>query len=321
MAVGSYEQALSVGIPLFLNSYRDNITNYAPTLKAMKEFGGLVTKAGGTSLLCPIRHSGSNVVVVGADPADASTYVNSAVSNQVASAAYNWAELWSGIALADRELNKLKNDNAALAEYISSYTQGSIEDFGKMINTSLHSTGYAYGSETTLGNLQGAIYTTGTLGGIDSSQSGNAFWRSTVTDAASGVASLAMLDSMQATIQSVDGEQPNLIVTTPAIFSKLRSAIVGAQRIVIGANPAKGQLGMSAVEYNGSTIVGDASCVAETIYFINTSTLRLVVSSDAIKVEEFADARPLRQWKLGWHCQLTCSDRKSNGRLHTVKLA
>lgn len=314
MAINSlYDNALSLAVPYHTKKMTDAVTSNSPTLASFKKLGGVIVAGGGSKIIEPLRVSSSNPEIV-TDPLGVNTTKR---DNTISAADYEWVELFSPLIIPERELNELGNNAAGLDKYVEEKIGGVIADVGKLINDTLHGVA-ATPSQTVLGTLRGAINAKTFAYGLPANASDN--WASTV-DATGGVISSQKVLDMIALIAAKSGSRPNLIITTPELWSKLADLCQVSQTInTSGTNPASLGYGFASFYFYGAEVVADAACAEGLMYFINTKNVRVHINSE-IKTTEVKLPQPIRYWRFTQFCQLTQNCRKANGILSGLTIA
>lgn len=179
-----------------------------------------------------------------------------------------------------------------------------------------------------------------TLGGITTTSTVNNWWHpqvgtfstiATTKTAAATFADLlapigtygglaAMLVKMHQAYNAVsgDGDEPDLIITTPTIFAAYESAVGDKQTINTPPNPDMAKLGFANHRFKRAVVYQDQHCPAGMMFFLNTKYLKFVVHTDRnFAYEPFA--KPTDQdamtAKLLWMGNLTCSNVRRQGLL------
>tara|TARA_R110002020_G_scaffold168040_2_gene356680 strand:- start:13901 stop:15025 length:1125 start_codon:yes stop_codon:yes gene_type:complete len=188
------------------------------------------------------------------------------------------------------------------------------------------------------GNINGAIVGYNrTLGGIDSDS--NAWWNAklgtfaqsggieTTTSTAScswtelvtlsaGVSNLSKAMTRMYGALTVDNDQPDLIITTQAIYDAYETSLQANKRFAGGDEIANA--GFDSLRFKGATVVVDSHVPAGQMYFLNTDYLDFKVHSG--RNFAFEDFRRLEgsdnlQSRLFWMGQLVCTNPRMQGVL------
>ena len=183
---------------------------------------------------------------------------------------------------------------------------------------------YSSGSLTNQMGGLGAIITTdgtGTVGGI--STTGNTWWKNQFQEM-SGSNTYADIknDMIKLWLNCVRGtDKPQLIVATNDLWAAYWNALSALQRYNDNVNEANS--GFDSVKFQSADVIHDLEATnftstGETMYFINSDYLELVVHRDAnwttldekMSVNQDAVVIPVI-----WQGQLVCSNRSVQGRL------
>lgn len=323
MAVNSkLDNALSVAIPRWVMEFRDQICNVAPFLRAWDRLGGVQYEPGGSEIVMPLRYQGITVSVV-TNPTD-STYdnISGKEDDTISGVSYQWAELYGALVLAERELNKLRNDARRLGMYVRAVTRGAVEDFGRYVNAQVLGNTDA-GDASKLGGLPYYIsdyatavgsYTANSakpLGGVSNTSA--AHWWNAVVASSVGSIAFSVLDTYLAQIFANTGQTPALAVMPSNLYSKLRSSAMTVQTIT--QQGGKATIGFNAIAYGDTLIIPDNACPSGTVFLLNPDTVKLYFDQREVDVEQVPVRQPVKFWKMLWHVQLCCSGRKYNAKL------
>ena len=175
-------------------------------------------------------------------------------------------------------------------------------------NAKLGSFEYAIG---TIGGASGAAAPNAN-GSDDTGTVSFANFCSTTSGVAGGIK--AMTEMYQAC--SIDADQPDLIVTTPVIYSAYETALQASKRW--DGNAEFADAGFQSLAFKGASVVHDSGCPAGQMYFLNTSKLDFKVHSK--RNFAFEDYRPMEtkdgiQARIFWMGQLVCSAPRYQGLL------
>jgi hypothetical protein len=293
----SWDQAAAYGIPKLLAVLRDSVAG-GPTYEAFKMVGGVEQDAGGIQILFPVRYADLSVTVVGSDPL-ASSLEPTSVTQSHTAASYDWALLHGAVAIDLREINKVSDNPDRAALLMKRHAENAVRSFKNRINTALHGTGV--GSQTDHGGLgyylDGA--STGSVGNISKA---NTWWR-TPQQATAGTISIDKLDSWITTSQAFSGEYPQLIISTPAIISKIRSLLQAGER-VINKGGSDMDFGPQMVTYAGAVLVADSACAGGTLYIVNTNSIRVFQDRNEPAVEPVPTMKAVKLYRCTWFSQL-----------------
>ena len=186
---------------------------------------------------------------------------------------------------------------------LNSGTPGTNDFWNSNLGTFEYGSGFVSGSA-------GATVLTG--GGNDNGAQSFADFTSTSNGVALGV--IAMTRMYGAC--SVDNDQPDMIVTTQAIFDAYESGLQANKRFDGDATLA--DAGFQTLRFKGATVVVDSHCPAGHMYFLNTKYLDFKVHNK--RNFAFEDYKPLEakdamQARIFWMGQLVCSNPSRQGLL------
>uniref|UniRef100_A0A6M3K3D9 Putative capsid protein n=1 Tax=viral metagenome TaxID=1070528 RepID=A0A6M3K3D9_9ZZZZ len=162
-----------------------------------------------------------------------------------------------------------------------------------------------------------ALATTGTYGEI--SKTTYSWWRGQV-NSTGGVFSMDMLQARYGACS--DGPlQPDLIITTQAIYDKIWLRVQPQQRGNLENTPGLAKVGFSGISFNKATIVVDKYCPAGYIFVLNTDFWKLVVHKKR-NMSWTEKKVPINQdaWtrQLLWMGALLCVGPRWNGYISSV---
>ena len=170
-----------------------------------------------------------------------------------------------------------------------------------------------------LGTFEFAIGTVGGLSGAaaidESNDTGDcnfAAFCSTTSGVAGGIKAMTQMYGAC----SIDGDQPDLIVTTQVIYDAYETALQANKRWAGDATLA--DAGFQSLQFKGATVVVDSHCPAEHMYFLNTRYLDFKVHSKRnFAFEDFKpqETRDVLQARIFWMGQLVCSNPRMQGLL------
>ncbi|MDH7479706.1 MAG: phage major capsid protein [Syntrophomonadaceae bacterium] len=168
-----------------------------------------------------------------------------------------------------------------------------------------------------LTGLGAMVANSGTYGGID--RSSYAWWNAVVY-ANGGTARPLNTRLMRKMFLAVsDGpDQPDLIITTDALWNKYAETAEG--KLAINSRDGKmlADLGFQVLEFMGKPIVADKDCPAGTMFFLNLDYLKLRYSPIAnfamTRVHQGDDMVAFKQ-EILWSGNLTCSNCRRQGKI------
>ena len=115
---------------------------------------------------------------------------------------------------------------------------------------------------------------------------------------------------------TVDNDQPDLIITTQAIYDAYETSLQANKRFA--GSDEIGNAGFDSLRFKGATVVVDSHCPAGQMYFLNTDYLDFKVHNQ--RNFAFEDFKRLEgsdnlQSRLFWMGQLTCTNPRMQGVL------
>ena len=147
------------------------------------------------------------------------------------------------------------------------------------------------------------------------SATGSMTWANLV-DTTNGVSNIARAMTRMYGACTVDNDQPDLIVTTQAIYDAYETSLQANKRFAGSDDIADS--GFDSLRFKGASVVVDSHCPAGQMYFLNTNYLDFKVHKD--RNFAFEDFKRLEgsdniQARLFWMGQLTCSNPRMMGCL------
>jgi hypothetical protein len=115
----------------------------------------------------------------------------------------------------------------------------------------------------------------GTFMGIDPTVAGQTGWKSTVDSSATAITLADISTNINAAGIGIGNENPDLAVTTSALYVKIEQLLLPNQRYM-NADVAKA--GFESLMYRGMTIGWDPDVIAGTMYLLNSPSLELVTN-------------------------------------------
>lgn len=295
---------------------KDNISNRNALLKHIMKRGNYKKDDGGLTIATPL------------DYAENSTYqrysdwdtLDISASDVISAAEYQWRQIAINVVASGREL-RINSGESKIIDLAKSRIKNAIRTFNNNFSSDLYSDGTATNQ---INGLQALVADlgTGTVGGINSSTTGNEFWKNqifnatteSVTVSASTIENSVMLPLWLGLDRGPD-DQPDLIVMDNTYYQYFEASQVSIKRYM-DSSTADG--GMASLKYKGADVMFDGNSGIPTthIYMLNTEYLGLCVHKDA-DLEIMDDQRPINQdgvvTPILWMGNLTCSNRNQQG--------
>jgi hypothetical protein len=162
--------------------------------------------------------------------------------------------------------------------------------------------------------------TSGTVGGIDRSATGNEFWRNQVESGSVTKDNIKQLMSNVYFKCSRGSDKPDLIVCDDTLYSIYESTLMDLQRF---SDPKIAEAGFISSRFKGADVVYDGgqggNCPENHMYFLNTDYIYLRTHKDRDMTVIGGDRRAVNQDALyriiGWAGNLTMSNAALQGVL------
>jgi|ETNvirenome_2_60_1030617.scaffolds.fasta_scaffold12547_2 hypothetical protein len=338
MAFGnsSFDEILSTTLKNYVPRLTDNIFSARPLFYALTNGQTMRRIGGGAKIVVPVlgKTNGTAASYSGTDT------ISTTASDGMTAAEYDWGQYAVTVTISGIE--EAKNNGE---EQIIDLLEGKIFQAQETVISNMNAMLFSNGEGNTqkdwngIGNLvqDGAVTNSNgaaqtrlrTIGGIDSSDSDNAWWRSTVTDHTtnSGNLSLAAMGTLYNTV-SVGNDQPTIIMTSQQGYEAYEALLTSNVRYT---DTDMANSGFQNLMFKGAPVVFDDDCPAGTdqsnhsgsgrVYMLNTKYIQLVAHSDVwFKPTPFV--RPTNQdsvfSQILCYGQLTISNRARQGFLDNV---
>lgn len=301
----------------------DNVTKNNALLNRLKKKGNVKPVDGGRTIVQELEYAenGTFTRYSGYET------INITPSDVFAGAEFNYAQ--AAVAISMSGLEMLQNSGK---EAIINLLEGRIKNAERTLTNNIALDAYSDGTASGGRQIGGLAYlidstpSTGTVGGIDASQTIAAFWRniafSSVTNGGA-VATSANIGSYmnQVYVQLVRGaDAPDLIVADNNYWRLYLESLQSIQRI---ASDEMASAGFSSLKYMNSDVVLDGGvgggATANTMNFINTDYLFLRPHVDRnfspIENERFSVNQDAMVKLIGFAGNMTVSNRRLQGIL------
>lgn len=310
---------------------RDNLANHIALYRSMKENDGLESYSGGRTLVEEMSYAENATYqrYYNAQP------LNTALNFTMTSAEFAHKQIAIAVVMSGLEKRMNAGPEAFIDLSASRYKiaeQSFLNNFeADLISDGTSDNGLQVGG---LKSIVSSTPTTGTVGGIDRSTAGGAFYRNlkfaTTTDttapAPGGVATSAanVKDYYNYMINQLrrGSDRPTIIIAGQSHYQFLQSSlfamqrITGEQRSVEGGFRELEYLGIPVVMSGGVNFGGQTYIAADRSYFLNTKYLKLRYHKDA-NMEPLEELRSINAevWcqLIIWMGNLTCSNARLQG--------
>ncbi len=313
---------LGVLLSTTLKNYRTNLVDQIHKSNAvffmLKEKGAVKEEDGGERIVQPLMY-GKNSTAGSYSGYD---LLDTTPQTGIDAAEFNWKQYSASITISGEEERKNNGNKTKIIDLLDARTKQAIASLKEQLGTGLFSDGTGNGNKDLTG-LQAMVAATGTYGGINSATYP---WWQAYASAVGGALTIAVMRTAFNTPTLAGKDHPDLIVTTQARFESYEALLTNFNANVSFATPSNdtkklGDAGFQTLAFKGVPIVFDELCPSNTMYFLNTNHMKLVVHSDAnFKTTDFVkpenqDARVAQILFMG---NLTCDRRKSFGVLTTL---
>lgn len=325
----NFDTIASATIHNYRKTLVDNLIDKQCLLWKLKSQGFISEDKGGTKIVQPLMY-GSNATVAsyqGYDLLDVSP------SAGITSSEYVWKYLAGSVVISGQEEFENSGDSSRIFNLLDAKLKQLETSFKLEVNQQLFSDGTGNSSKDITGLAlaveDGTAWST--YGGIDSDA--NTWWRNQWLDfdTYSGGATTFGVTAGQSTkglnimrrmfnLCSVDGERPDLIVTTQDLFEAYESVVEGKLQLA-QVDTKMADAGFMNVMFKKVPILWDSEMTDEGMLFLNSKYLKFVVG----KGRNFTQTpfiRPQNQdakvSQLLLACQLVTSKRDVHGRISAM---
>lgn len=326
-------------IPLLV----DNIFN--SNIMAQKYLANAELLDGGRKIITPLEIAKASDYIGFYTDSSAHTALTPATNAPFKQAEWDWAQAYAGVTISNREVGMNSGDSQVLSILKAKLknAQKSLTDlFGDAIFsvatdlTSTSHTSLAYvANGTTAGDADHHIFSSDhgrVMGGItsanddywdanasnfDPSGDGSATSAELLADSAtnSGVSELVMNMTTKYGECSIDGDQPDIIVTTQVLSDLYEASLMSKKRFV-GTETAVG--GFTGLQFKNAVVVVDSHVPDGHMYFLNSNYLDYKTHS--ARNFEFEDFRTREEYdaqiaRIFWMGQFVCTNPRMLGAL------
>ena len=309
MAAGNtnFDALLSTTLANYRDKLTDNVFTARPLTYWLMDKGRIRTESGGTKIVEQLIYGQNSTVK------SYSGYETLSLTPQegISAAEYEWKQYGASIAISGIEEAKNNGEHAIinlLEAKIMQAEESMREGFNQMFFGD--GTGNSGKNWNGLGNL---VESGNTVGGIDSSDADNAWWRSYEENTAGALTLLQMATAYNSV--SVGNDHPDVILTTQTLFEKYESLLQPQLRYT---DTKTADAGFQNLLFKSAPIMYDVHAPAGTMFFLNSKYLKLVGHSDKWFAQtEFVrpENQDARFALIMCYGNLVCSNRKKQGKL------
>ena len=308
----TYAQLNAIAVNTIDKTLTDNVYSSTPLLKRLSDKSKKL--AGGLQIQVPIV---SSKPTGGGSYSDLDTLTITRTDN-ISAAVYDWKQYYEPIRVSRLDLAKTSGDAGKL-DLVASKIKIAENNLSDNLSTGLFSDGTGNTGKDLTG-LAALLSTSSTYGGI------------AVADLADWIAQIKLNGGTDraltlALIQSLDGacsdgkDQLSLFVSRQNVFDEAYNLFTAFQRI---ESEDMGKLGFKSLMINGKPLVVDSKCIAKSIIGLNEDYVDLRIHKDNnMRKEHHANLETTDSMltKIFWMGNLTCSQRRRQGRLGDIQVA
>lgn len=316
MANVNYDDLFSMTLESRSKQLADNVSQNNALLSRLKEKGKIRAITGGSKILEELEYGEGDMVWYSGY--DSISYT----PKQLFTAAEYQLKLCA-VPVAVSGEDMLKNSGH---ERILDLFEKRIDNASKTIVNQMSRSVYSDGTGSSgkeIGGLQLLVAdspTTGTVGGIDRSVSGNEFWRNKSATATLTADNIATEMNKMYLSLSRGTDKPDLIVADDTLYSLYEQTLLPQQRF---ANPFVAESGFQTLKFKGADVVFDGGqgghCPQNHMYFLNTDYLYLRPHKDrdmaVVGGERMAINQDAFYKIIGWAGNMTMSNAALQGVL------
>jgi len=311
MAAGNsdFDEILSTTLKNYVPKLADNVFTARPLFYALTNGQTIRRVNGGAKIVVPIIY-GTNST---AGSYSGSDTIATTAQTGITAAEYDWKQYAATVTITGIEEAK-NNGEYAIIDLLEGKIMQAEQTIIQNMNTMFWSDGTGNSGKDMLG-LNRLVGTGNTVGGIDATDSDNAWWRSTVTNQG-GALTLAAMSTIYNTV-SVGNDQPTIIITDQDEYEKYEALLQPNLRYT-SADVA--DAGFQNLLFKGAPVTYDSdSDLDGKMFFLNTKYLRLVAHTETW-FQPTPFVRPTNQdaryAQILCYGQLTCSNRARQGMLY-----
>ena len=308
----NFDALLSTTLANYRSQLTDNVFTARPLTYTLMDKGRIRMLNGGTKIVEPLIYGKNSTV------SSYSGYDSLALTPQegISSAEYDWKQYAASISISGIEEAK-NNGDQEIINLLEAKIMQAEESMREAFNQMFFSDGTGNSSKDWNG-LANLVAATGTVGNIDSTATGNTFWKSYVESTATAL-TLAQMSTAYNSV-SVGNDHPDTLLTTQTLFEKYEALLQPNLRFT---DTKTADAGFQNLLFKAAPVMYDVHCPAGNFFFLNSKYITLVghsnkwfAQTEFIKPED-VDARYALIMCYG---NLTVRNRAKQGKL-TAKTA
>ena len=319
MAAGNsdFNQILTTTLKNYIPKLADNVFNARPLFYALTNGQTLRRISGGAKIVVPIIY-GTNSTA-GSYAGDDTIAITAQTG--ISAAEYSWKQYAASVTITGIEEAK-NNGEAEIIDLLEGKVMQAEETIIQNMNTMFWGTGAGNGGKDMLGLSILAGDNTATVGGIDSSDSDNDWWRSTIRngplDAGAGALTIDAMAKVYNSV-SVGNDQPTIIISDQDEYEAYEALLQPQLRYT---DSRVADAGFQNLLFKGAPVTYDSDTNLDTkMYFLNTKYIRLVAHTETwFQTTPFV--RPTNQdaryAQILCYGELTTSNRARQGLLRNL---
>jgi hypothetical protein len=303
----NFDALLSTTLANYRDQLTDNVFTARPLTYFLMDKGRIRMLDGGTKIVEPLIY-GQNTTVGSYSGYDT---ISLTAQAGMSAAEYDWKQYAASIAISGIEEAK-NNGEAEIINLLEAKIMQAEESMREGFNQMFFADGTGNSGKNWNG-LANIVESGNTVGGIDSSDALNDWWRSYEENTA-GALTLAQMATAYNSV-SVGNDHPDMVLTTQTLFEKYEALLQPQLRYT---DTKTADAGFQNLLFKAAPVTYDVHCTAGTVYFLNSKYLTLVGHSGKwFQQTEFVRPENLdaRYALIMCYGNLTCRNRKKQGKL------
>ncbi len=303
----NFDALLSTTLANYRDQLTDNVFTARPLTYFLMDKGRIRMLDGGTKIVEPLIY-GQNSTVASYSGYDT---ISLTAQSGITAAEFDWKQYAASIAISGIEEAK-NNGEAEIINLLEAKIMQAEESMREGFNQMFFGdgTGNSGKNWNGLGNL---VESGNTVGGIDSSDALNDWWRSYEENTA-GALTLAQMATAYNSV-SVGNDHPDMVLTTQTLFEKYEALLQPQLRYT---DTKTADAGFQNLLFKAAPVVYDVHCPAGTMFFLNSKYITLVGHSGKwFQQTEFVRPENLdaRYALIMCYGNLTVRNREKQGKL------
>jgi len=261
----NFDALLSTTLANYRDQLTDNVFTARPLTYFLMDKGRIRMLDGGTKIVEPLIY-GQNSTVGSYSGYDT---ISLTAQTGISAAEFEWKQYAASIAISGIEEAK-NNGEAEIINLLEAKIMQAEESLREGFNTMFFGDGSGNSAKNWngLGNI---VENNNTVGGIDSSDALNSWWRSYEENTA-GALTLAQMSTAYNSV-SVGNDHPDMVLTTQTLFEKYEALLQPQLRYT---DTKTADAGFQNLLFKAAPVTYDAHCTAGVMFFLNSKYLTLV---------------------------------------------